>query len=196
MTATPAQVKILTGLDTSTMTLDGLLVHFNELAEIAGVDKRNAKFRDKPTGVKAIKGLLVQISATPEEAEEAAGVSPGLKRLRAAPQAEAIREAVLEDQKKATKLAKRGRDGAVGNESEPVPVKERRGRATFSDDAQIEVLVAENPKRKGTACYTRFEKYGRGCTVGEYARATGDRRKALQDVAWDVEREFVRVTTR
>ena len=193
--STPAQIAILTAMDPTAMSLDGLLVHYNELVTATGVgERRNAKFRDKPTGVKAVKGLLVQIKATPDEAD-APAATPGLKRLRAAPQAEALRNRVLRDQADAAALANRGRDRAPpAVDTDPVPVAARAQRATYSDTARIKVLVPENPKREGSAAHARFAHYYGSATVGNFVTATGNRRKALQDITWDVAHGFIKVT--
>lgn len=190
--STPTQIAILTAMDPTQMSLDGLLVHYNELVAATGQGSpRSAKFRDKPTGVKAIRGLLVQIAATANVPDP----TPGLRRLRAAPQAEALRQKVLEDQEKATQLASKGRDAAPPvNEADPVPVAPRAtGRASYADTARITVLVAENPKRAGSAAHVRFATYRPGMTVADYVAAVGDRRKALQDLGWDVAHGFVKV---
>ena len=41
-----------------------------------------------------------------------------------------------------------------------VPAKKAAvGRAKFSDDAKITLLVKENPRRKGTVAYDKFAKF-------------------------------------
>jgi len=45
------------------------------------------------------------------------------------------------------------------------------GRAKFSDDAKIKLLVTENPRRKGTVAYEKFSKFKDGMTVGEFIKA-------------------------
>jgi hypothetical protein len=45
------------------------------------------------------------------------------------------------------------------------------GRAKFSDDAKIKLLVTENPRRKGTVAYDKFSKFKDGMTVGEFIKA-------------------------
>jgi len=45
------------------------------------------------------------------------------------------------------------------------------GRAKFSDDAKIKLLVTENPRRKGTVAYDKFAKFKDGMTVGEFIKA-------------------------
>jgi hypothetical protein len=190
-----SKLNILQNLKPEDLSLDGLLVHYNELAELAGADKRNAKFRDKPTGIKAIKGLLVQIAATAHLPAEPAP-TPGLARLRSSPQAETIRNRVLQDQEDATRLAVRARDAAPpALETDPVPVQVPRQRAaTIADTAIITVLAASNPKREGTASFDRFKGYRGKCTVADYVSRTGDRTIALRDIAHDSAKGFIRIT--
>jgi hypothetical protein len=45
------------------------------------------------------------------------------------------------------------------------------GRAKFSDDAKIKLLVTENPRRKGTVAHDKFAKFKDGMTVGEFIKA-------------------------
>ena len=65
-----------------------------------------------------------------------------------------------------------------------------RGKSTkFSPDQTIEILVDKNPKRKGAACYDRFDLYKNGMTVKEYLNAGG----IGADLPWDVAREFIAI---
>jgi hypothetical protein len=59
----------------------------------------------------------------------------------------------------------------------------------FPDEATIEVLVQENPKRPGSKAHTRFQGYFESSTVGE-ARAKGLR---YDDLAYDVGHSFIKV---
>lgn len=181
---------IIANIDPTKLSLDGLLVTYNELATALGVPTRNAKFRDKPTGVKAVNGLIVQAKATESVKDEAP--TPGLKRLRNAPQAEALRQRVLQDQEDATRLADRGRDRAPPvRETDPVPVSKPTQRASVADTARVTVLATTNPKRGASAL--RFALYRSGMTVADYVAAVGNRRKALQDISWDVAKGYIRV---
>ena len=65
--------------------------------------------------------------------------------------------------------------------------KGRGKSAKFSPDQTIEILVDKNPKRKGAACYDRFDLYENSMTVKEYLNAGGIR----ADLPWDVAREFI-----
>ena len=73
------------------------------------------------------------------------------------------------------------------------PAAERSGRRgpppAFPDSGKIKVLVAENPKKKGTLTHARFEFYKTAKTVGEFM-ALGGRR---EDVIWDAKKGFVEV---
>jgi hypothetical protein len=63
-----------------------------------------------------------------------------------------------------------------------------KGRAPkFDLDAKIKVMVDENPKRKGTASYKRFEKYENGMKVAD-AIAKGVK---TADIHWDVKHNYI-----
>lgn len=51
--------------------------------------------------------------------------------------------------------------------------EEKKTRRRAHKTAIIKVLVENNPKRKGTLAYTRFELYRSGMTVAEYIAAGG-----------------------
>ena len=55
-------------------------------------------------------------------------------------------------------------------------------------DGKITVKAKENPKRKGTASFKRFELYKKNSTIGAYLKAGGTQR----DLDWDAEKEFVK----
>lgn len=66
----------------------------------------------------------------------------------------------------------------------------RKGRApAWPLETKIKVLVAENPKRKGTSSYDRFALYGKNPTVGEFLAAGG----TSGDLHWDSEREYIKI---
>jgi hypothetical protein len=62
--------------------------------------------------------------------------------------------------------------------------------ALYPENAKLTVLVAENPKKEGSASRERFEGYKSAKTVGD-ALANG---VTYQDIAYDVGRQFVQVT--
>jgi hypothetical protein len=51
--------------------------------------------------------------------------------------------------------------------------EEKKRRHRFSKQAVIKLLVAENPKRKGTLAYDRYACYRDGITIAEYVAAGG-----------------------
>lgn len=63
---------------------------------------------------------------------------------------------------------------------ESTPKTSRRAR--FTEDQVITLLVNENPKRKGTMAWEKWEIYEDGMTVGEYLEAGGKRSTLLYDV--------------
>lgn len=91
------------------------------------------------------------------------------KKAKAAEEAEAP---------KATKAkAKRSQRAKV----EDAPKTSRRAR--FTEDQVITLLVDENPKRKGTMAWDKWEAYEDGMTVGEYLeKGVGKRSTLIHDV--------------
>lgn len=191
----------LVNADLASMSLDGLATHYNELVVASGQGtKRHAKFRDKPTGIKAIKALLVQIKSTPP-----------------ATPMEEIRQEVVASQKAALTAARvqhdkvdpvKPKSRTPKNETDPVPVAQRGPKSKApAPDATLEVLV-DNPKRE-EARKARFDCYGgtKGdrTTVGNYINAiqalggaidpVGDRRQALKDIVRDIRKGYIRVAS-
>lgn len=126
--------------------------------------------------------------------------SPGRARLLAHPDAEKIRQAVIEDQTQATEAvaSREESDVAAKKEKKPRAKKEKatngeangtRGRkARFTDEQKITVLAEENPRR-GPA-KEAFGCYRTGSTVGTVVarmveKCAISRGKALQHVAHD-----------
>lgn len=96
--------------------------------------------------------------------------SKGFKKAKATEEAEAPK-------------AKRSRRIKVTEEKEAeesTPKTSRRAR--FNKDQVITLLVNENPKRKGTLAWAKWEIYENGMTVGEYLEAGGKRSTLLYDV--------------
>ena len=58
--------------------------------------------------------------------------------------------------------------------------------------SRLEVLVDENPRNAGSAAHKRFETYKSCKTIGDYAKKWPV--KARQDIVWDLERKFIKVT--
>lgn len=62
-------------------------------------------------------------------------------------------------------------------------------QATFAANQKIKVLVAANPKRKGTQAAKTFKLYSKATTVEEFLAVGGTR----ADIAWDSARGFIKV---
>ena len=134
--------------------------------------------------------------------EATTNVSPGMRRLRASPSAESVRQQTLLDQEHGRReaLARIQREGektmndtttaatetvAAAPKKAPAkkPAKAKAkaggagGAAKLADDKRIVVKTKENPRREGTGQYKRYEtilKYS-GKTVAEYLKGKGDR---------------------
>ena len=76
-----------------------------------------------------------------------------------------------------------------GDKPKPQIAAPVRASEAQTDTRIIRVLVAENPKRKGTASYERFARYRDGMSVAEFVKAGGTQ----GDLRWDQERGFVRL---
>lgn len=83
---------------------------------------------------------------------------------------------------------------------EPMPERQKRvsaprdpsaprGAARRRDDDRVIGYVAPNPKKPGSASHTRYQLYEVGKTIGDFLRAGG----TTADVAWDIERGFVKI---
>lgn len=70
---------------------------------------------------------------------------------------------------------------------ESTPKTSRRAR--FTEDQVITLLVNENPKRKGTMAWAKWEIYEDGMTVGEYLEAGGKR----STLNYDVEKGYIEI---
>lgn len=142
-------------------------------------------FRDHPTAVRRVEGVLLEIRSEP----------PGRARLANDPAAEPLRQAVVADQ--AAALASAAEDHAS---TAPAPelradgypvVPTPRNRGQFRGDQTITVIAPRNPKRGAAA--ERFAKYRTGMTVDEYAAALGDRTAANRELKWDTAHGYVKV---
>lgn len=69
------------------------------------------------------------------------------------------------------------------------PRAERAPRSSKVDDRTITLLVTENPKRRGSKSYDRYELYRTHRTVGAFLAAGG----SAADLKWDAAHEFIRV---
>jgi hypothetical protein len=70
-----------------------------------------------------------------------------------------------------TSTAPAKKPAAAAKKKAPAKKAAAVGRAKFSDDAKIKLLVTENPRRKGTVAYDKFAKFKDGMTVGEFIKA-------------------------
>jgi predicted HicB family RNase H-like nuclease len=77
-------------------------------------------------------------------------------------------------------------DGKLSVPTAPKPPKKRTG---YPESAKITVLVANNPKRPGSAAYDRFAFYESGMTVNQALNA-GVR---SDDLRWDVAHKFIKI---
>lgn len=68
--------------------------------------------------------------------------------------------------------------------------KEPKTRGKYPMDAVISVLVKENPKRKGTSSYDRFEAYFSISTVKDALRDG----VTPADLNWDVKHNFIKIS--
>jgi hypothetical protein len=64
-------------------------------------------------------------------------------------------------------------------------------RGRYPLDAVIRVLVTGNPKRPGTAAYTKFAAFIDGQTVAEYLAAPGNGKSG--EITWCLRHEFIRL---
>ena len=65
--------------------------------------------------------------------------------------------------------------------------KDFKGTYKYDRDGKIQVVVAKNPKREGSAGYKRFGLYKTGMTIRDFLIAGG---KTI-DLDWDRERGFI-----
>lgn len=112
-----------------------------------------------------------KVKAAEEEILDTEAPKRVKKKAKAVEEAEALK-------------AKRSRRIKVVEEKkeaeESTPKTSRRAR--FTEDQVITLLVNENPKRKGTMAWEKWEIYEDGMTVGEYLEAGGKRSTLLYDV--------------
>jgi hypothetical protein len=150
-------------------------------------------FRDHPTAVRRVSGMLVELRALKEIDRRD---PPGRKRLLDSGQAEEIRQQVVRDQERAAAIAAdRPTTARPEPEDPPSPApKGHRGRASaFGDRDKITVRhKGDNPKRGSAAA--RYALYRTGMTVAEYVKAVGSRGQAMRDLRWDVANKWVSVS--
>ena len=77
-------------------------------------------------------------------------------------------------------------------EAAPKAPRTSKFEKLYPEDAALELLVEENPKKKGSKAAERFEGYTGAKTVGD-ALAKG---VTYADIAYDVGRQFIKVTAK
>lgn len=162
-------------------------------------DKVVKGFRDHPTAVRRVEGVLVELRALEQIDRRDKVPTPGRDRYLASGKAEEIRQEVLADQAKASKVAARptAPDPAPGpRKASDYPKPKGKGkngrRAAWGDSDKITILVEGNPKR-GTAA-ERYALYHTGMTVGAYIKAIGgSRSKAWRDLRHDIRNGWISV---
>lgn len=192
-----------------------LVVAYNTIAGHLSQAPVN-KFSDKPTAVKRLNAILddavarhYEISYLPNGAIDTVTFAPESET----PQADAIRSAVADAQKRMVDLGAQiipnsptpsDIEEHVRKTAVPGGVIERPAVATGSvtnstlDLAQkIEVLVA-NPKRKGSRSHKVWDVYTTGMTGEEYVakmvKLGYGRRLALAALHWDLDYGFINMS--
>lgn len=177
----------------STLSISRMADEYNAIMEyVERPQDRVSTFRDRAAAERRLTSARVELAAQRGIDES---VSPGLRRLRASPLAAQLREAVLADQAAAAAVAAgRTEPKAPPADYPPPAAAPRRGRAPlFTDEQVVTLLVTGCPKREGSTSAKRWAKYRSGMTVGQFAKAVGDRSIALADLKWDVAHGFIRV---
>ena len=134
----------------------------------------------KSKNVKAIAAAKKPLM-TPEEKAAADKIAADKKAAKAA-EAEA-KKAARDETAKAKAEAK------AAKKAEKAANKNKRSKYALS--SIITVVVAENPKKVGSESRTRFDAYGKTTTVEAYKKAVGE--KALADIQWDLEHNFITI---
>lgn len=88
-----------------------------------------------------------------------------------------------------TTKAKKPKDKKPSKSAKASEGAKRGPKARFDETGKIKVLVAENPKRKGSESAARFDKYKTGQTVAQVLNVG----VTLRDLRWDVEAGFIEI---
>jgi hypothetical protein len=123
------------------------------------------KFADRETAEQRMKGVL-EVLAKPGEAPAASATTEETEGDMAT--------------KTKTKRAAKKATATDGNGA---------GRPSAFSGKVIRKLVDENPRREGTFGYASFALIKNGMTYEKYIEAGGRR----QDLAWDIERKYVKL---
>lgn len=137
--------------------------------------------------------------------------SPGLARLRASQDAEAIRQATTKDADEAraavVQTLPSARKAALEFGTEPEakvkPAKAKAPKAEGStsrskiNPASIIATVVENPKKAGSRSHARFALYRAGATVQDFidacVAAGFPAKEANADISWDRRKGFITI---
>ena len=87
-------------------------------------------------------------------------------------------------EKEVKKSAKKEKKGAKKEK------KERKSRGPSIIDGKITILVKENPKRKGTNAYKKFELYKKHKSIAQYLEAGGKR----SSLRYDEKHEYIKLS--
>lgn len=159
------------------MTLVQLLDHYNELAVALGHDRRNSTFRDRPTALKRVEGLLVEIRSlrSPDTDDEPAPTprEKTVQRLAA----------------KVIAKTKPAKD----------PATKTRSRIPLT--AKIYVLTPDRKVRPGTEAEPMWAAYRNGMTVADYIKKTanvivrphGNPAPARNYLAFDARKGYIKI---
>lgn len=153
------------------LSIPELVKLYNE----ANKDKPVKLFSKKPVAVERVWASYPDpVSATTPAEAPAAGEE------QVGENTETTQENQEDDMAKKN-AAKNGKKAATG-------AKKGGGRkASFDPDARINILVKENPKRKGSASAKRFDKYAQNMKVADAL----DKGVKSADIAWDVKHAFI-----
>lgn len=155
--------KQITILDTSKLTLAALAAIYNEASE-----HPVKKFSDKPAAIKRVALALDQAAMVATDSP-----APGEDSIdEVAPGVWVMPRAVMEAANRASR-----------------PAGKRGKTSDLADSCTVTLLVAENPKRPGTAAHDQYELYRKHTTVGAL-RAAG---VTLRTLHWDFDRGYVSV---
>lgn len=125
--------------------------------------------------------------ATEEEILDTEETTPKTTKVRKGFKKKAVEEAKTSKAKRPRRIKVVEEKEEAEEVEEGTPKTSRRAR--YTKDQVITLLVDENPKRKGTMAWDKWEVYEDGMTVGEYL-AAGGKRSTLN---YDVEKGYIEI---
>lgn len=194
----------------SMLELDQLLELYNAFKAGKPIDA----FKSKKDAVKRVWNEILdregrdQVEAKPEPApapEPEAEQPEEAAEVEAQPEAEQPKaeEEEVEQEVKPEKPAKKTKTAPKAKKQPPAPKKKPAAKAKkekkpangrsntkFAREGKIEVLVDENPKRKGTKAHAAFAKYKTGMTVQQALEAG----VPSSDLVYDTSRKFISIS--